>query len=222
MDAGTPIDGGNSGPTIFHSNRDRRSAAEPIVVGAATARNQRSGFGGDGRAIACRIAAWLIMVAAWCSQPGCILLNAFMEKDDQWSLDTTLLEAQGYSVPPGGMPTAVPAEQRSGPAVVLEVRGGASARHLERIPLPTDRAMFIQDLVQEARLHERIGRLKVSIMRPVGSGQPPVRMEVRTDAQGRVTNVGANYALLPQDHIIVVEDDPPGLGQMIMDRLTGK
>ena len=115
-----------------------------------------------------------------------------MEKDDQWSLDTTLLEAQGYSVPPGGMPAAVPAEQRSGPAVVLEVRGGASAR------------------------------LKVSIMRPVGSGQPPVRMEVRTDAQGRVTNVGANYALLPQDHIIVVEDDPPGLGQMIMDRLTGK
>ncbi|RMF39712.1 MAG: hypothetical protein D6753_13125 [Planctomycetota bacterium] len=224
MDANNPTPSRSSRSQPGCNDSRKRRALSPGLP-KEIVRNEvglRVGRSNAGPIRAFRPLACGILLVICSTQPGCILLNAFMEKKPTTNLDTTLLEAQGYSMPPGGMPTTVPASQRSGPSIVLEVRGGDEERHLERIPLPKDRAMFVQDLVQEARLHERIGRLKVSVMRPTGPGQPPVRMEVRTDPQGRVTNVGANYALLPQDHVIVVEDDPPGLSRLIMERLTGK
>ena len=146
-------------------------------------------------------------------QSGCITLSALMGQKRSATLDTTMLEAQGYSIPPGGMPSPVAPSTQEGPRVVLEVRDGT--KHLESIPLPTDRGIFIEDLVGQARLPERLGNMNISIMRPNGSGNPPIRLDVRIDDEGKATNIGNNYALLPGDHIIVVSDRRTGLEKFI-------
>jgi hypothetical protein len=91
-----------------------------------------------------------------------------------------------------------------GPRVILEVR--ADERHLETIPLP-DKGMFIEELIQQAKLNENFGQLSISIMRPNGEGAPPVRMDLTTNDAGKASNVGQNYALHPGDHIIVLHDE---------------
>ncbi len=146
------------------------------------------------------------------TQPGCLLLSALLPKKPSNGLDVSHLKAQGYSIPPGGMPAAVALDPNDGPRVILEIRG--DKRHLETIPL-SEKGMFIEDLVQQAKLHENFGQLSISIMRPNGQGAPPVRMDLTTDDKGKATNVGQNYGLLPGDHIIVLPDDRSYLERFI-------
>ena len=156
----------------------------------------------------------VVLCSITLTQSGCISLSSFMGQRKKSTLDTTLLEAQGYAIPRGGMPTRVDsALADKGPHVVLEIRGGA--RHLESIPLPMDHAVFIEDLVQQARLHDQLGRLSISVMRDNGAGQPPLKMDLRTDDDGKATNIGQNYALLPGDHIIVFEDSRNALERFV-------
>jgi len=147
------------------------------------------------------------------AQSGCISLGALMGQTKSPTLDTRLLEAQGYSIPRGGMPAPVAPDPNGAPRVILEVR--EEGTHLESIPLAMDRAVFIEDIVQEARLHDRFGQLSVSIMRPTEAGGPPLRMDTRIDDSGKATNVGQNYALLPGDHIIVSSDNRSSLERFI-------
>lgn len=146
----------------------------------------------------------LALISLLVTQPGCILLHMFLPRKPSSTLDTSLLKAQGYSIPPGGMPAAVALDPSDGPRVILEIR--SEERHLETIPLP-EKGMFIEDLVQQAKLHEAFGSLHISIMRPNGEGAPPVRMDLVTDSKGKATNVGQNYGLHPGDHIIVLQDE---------------
>lgn len=150
------------------------------------------------------------------TQSGCISLSALMGQNRKSTLDTTLLKAQGYSIPPGGMPSPVAANHSGAPRIVMEVRG--EDQHLESIPMPSDRAMFIEDLVQEAKLHEHFGKLRISIMRFNGEGAPPIRLEVQTDSKGKATSVGNNYALLPNDHVIVISDQRSAFEKFIEKR----
>lgn len=147
------------------------------------------------------------------SQSGCITLSSLMGESKASTLDTRFLETQGYSIPPGGMPAPVAPDPSGAPRVILEVRDGE--RHLESIPMPVDRAVFIEDIVQQARLHDRLGNLVISIMRPDGQGGPPVRLDVRTDDKGKATHMGHNYALMPGDHIVVNSDNRSGLERMV-------
>ncbi|MEM8732863.1 MAG: hypothetical protein AAGG44_01480, partial [Planctomycetota bacterium] len=149
------------------------------------------------------------------TQAGCLSLNRFMRKSSP-QLDTSLLEAQGFSVPPGGMPTAVDAGSSGEPSVVLEIRRGGNERHVERIPLPMDKGVFVEDIVQQAKLHEHLGNLNISIMRPnQTAGSPPIRLDLRTDSKGRAHSVGSNYALFPGDHLVVIEDQRSMLERFI-------
>ncbi len=147
------------------------------------------------------------------SQSGCLTLSAFLGESKSGTLDTSMLEVQGYSIPPGGMPSPVAPDNNGAPRVILEVRDGD--RHLESIPLPMDRAVFIEDIVQQARLHDRFGELAISVMRPDKHGGPPVRLDTRTDDAGKSTNIGQNYALMPGDHIVVNSDNRSGLERII-------
>lgn len=150
------------------------------------------------------------------TQCGCVSLSALMGQSRSPTLDTSMLKAQGYSAPPGGMPSPVAMASDGRPRIVLEVRG--EEKHLESIPLPLDRPMFIEDLVQEAKLNERFGNINVSIMRPTESGAPPVRLETQINDDGKATNIGNNYALLPNDHIIVISDQRTSLEKFISKR----
>lgn len=154
-------------------------------------------------------ALFFLCLGLICMQTGCVTLEALLRPkkgQEGGGLDTTLLKAQGYSIPPGGMPAAVNLQASDKPSIVLEVRGDQDQRHVERIPVPMDRGVFVEEIVQEAKLHERIGKLRIDIMRPNGPTAPPVRLEMFTDENGRATSMGTNYALLPGDHIIVNED----------------
>lgn len=151
-----------------------------------------------------RLMTAFLLAGLLVSQSGCISLSSMFGSKDPSMLDTTLLKRQGYSIPPGGMPSQVAPSSSSGPRVIMEVRG--EGKHLESIPLPADRPMFIEDLVQEAQLHERLGNLNISIMRSNGSNNPPIRLECGTDSKGKATTISSNYALLPNDHLIVIAD----------------
>lgn len=160
-----------------------------------------------------RIGLLVLLAVVGSTQCGCITLSALMGQKKSSQLDTSLLKAQGYSVPPGGMPSPVAPSSDGKPRIVLEVRG--DSRHLESIPLAMDRATFIEDIVQQAELHEELGSLSISIMRPNGSGMPPVRLETKTNGEGKTVSVGQNYALLPGDHLIVISDNRSSLERFI-------
>jgi len=163
-----------------------------------------------------RSTATLLLAALLVSQSGCISLSSLFARKDASMLDTTSLKREGYSIPPGGMPSQVAPSSSGAPRVVLEVRG--EGKHLESIPLPVDRPMFIEDLVQEAKLHEHLGKLNISIMRSNGSNNPPIRLECGTDAKGKSTNISNNYALLPNDHLIVIADQRSSFEKFIEKR----
>ncbi len=141
----------------------------------------------------------------WGTQTGCLSFSSLFSRQSP-QLDTSLLERQGYSVPPGGMPTPMEPDRTGKPNIVMELRIGGQQPHLERIPLPDEGGAFIEDFVRQTRLHEQLGQLNISIMRPNPHGGPPVRLEVRTDDDGRVANLATNYALMPGDHLVIIED----------------
>jgi hypothetical protein len=149
----------------------------------------------------CTLLALVLLIT---TQPGCMLLHIFMPRKPTSDLDLSILKAQGYSIPPGGMPSPVQFDPSDGPRVVMEIRG--DKRHMESIPLP-ENGMFVQDLVQQAKLNKAFGALQISILRPTNSGAAPVRLDLQTDEDGKVTNISQNYALHPGDHVIVLHDD---------------
>lgn len=154
-----------------------------------------------------------VLMLCLLSQSGCITLNSLIGESKPQPFDTRFLETQGYSIPPGGMPSPVKSDPHGAPRVILEVRDGE--RHLESIPLSAERAMFIEDVVQQAQLHDRFGQLMISIMRPDGHGGPPVRLELQTDNDGKAVKVGHNYALMPGDHIVVNPDNRSSIEKML-------
>ncbi len=122
--------------------------------------------------------------------------------------------ARRYAFPVAAM------QPGDGPAIIMEVRSAGEKPHLERIPLPTDRPMFVETLVQEAKIHERLGGVNMSIMRPTGPNLPPVRMDVRVKDTGKVKDMEQNYALMPGDHIIVTYDQRTSL-EVFVDSIRG-
>lgn len=158
----------------------------------------------------------LFVLPVLCFSNGCALSSLISRKSPQ--LDTSLLEAQGYSIPPGGMPSTMEEQDSSGePSIVLEVRGGEK-RKARRVPLPVDRGVFIEEIIQQGNLHEHLGRIQASIMRPTAAGNPPIRMVVRFDDEGKATSVGQNYAVLPGDHVIIYEDQRSMLERFISEQ----
>ncbi len=169
--------------------------------------------------------ALLILLGLVCMQSGCVTLESILrpgKSQQSGGLDTALLEAQGYSLPPGGMPAEVDAATSTKPSIVLEVRADKNKRHVERIPVPMDRGIFVEDVVQEAKLHDRIGKLQISVMRPNGPTAPPVRLEVYTDEDGKAATLGTNYALLPGDHVVVNEDRSSSFQKWLQSPFSGR
>ena len=149
-------------------------------------------------------------------QAGCVTLSSLMGRGRTGKLDTSYLEAAGYSIPPGGMPTPVGRTSGDGQSIIMEVRGEGEKPHLEQIPLSRERPMFVEDLVRDAKINERLGGVAISIMRPAGPNLPPVRMDVRVKDDGKVKEMEENYALMPGDHLIITYDQKTSL-EMLFD-----
>jgi hypothetical protein len=91
------------------------------------------------------------------------------------------------------------------PCVILEVRDGK--RHMEKIPLRPGEPMFVGDMVADAQLYKRLGKIKLTIIRPTSPNTPPVRLDVDFDSTGQKVMEGQNYSLRPGDHVLVSRDE---------------
>ena len=78
-------------------------------------------------------------------------------------------------------------------------------------------SLFIADLIRDAKLQKKIGRIKTTILRPNGKNLPPVRLDVDFDDAGKNVMEGQNYSLRPGDHVVVRHDDQSRLAGMVPD-----
>lgn len=154
-----------------------------------------------------------------CCQSGCVTLSSILGVKREPTLDTTMLKAQGYSIPTGGMPRPLPEGMKlDGTNVAVEIRGDET--RMATVPLPAGHSVTIEDLYRKLELVDSLGASEISIMRPSPNG-PPVRLSLMIDGKGKATNPGHNYALHPGDHIIASSDGRSML-ERYMDRQFGR
>lgn len=135
-------------------------------------------------------------------------------------LDTRAMRAAGYNFDERGTQKAYDATTKDGrPSVVLEVRDGK--KHVERIPLSLDKPTFVQDIVEDAKLYDRLGAINVTILRPTGGMNPPIRMEADFDYNTKGIVKWQNYALQPGDQIVVSRDNRSWLDTVSANIMPG-
>lgn len=124
-------------------------------------------------------------------------------------LDISQLQRDGYTVGANGIAQGGMVDNTS---VLLEVNDGK--KHLEKIPMTEGQPMFVADVIRDAQLHKKIGRIHVRVMRPNGNAAP-VRMEIDFDESGRRVREGTNYSLRAGDRIVVTKDDSNFVSRML-------
>lgn len=122
------------------------------------------------------------------------------------------MRTAGYRFDETGAQKPVPADAQH-PSVILEVRDGK--RHLEKIPMSAEKPLFIQDIVHDAKLEQKLGKIKVAILRPTGESTPPIRMEADMEPHGKGVVKWQNYALQPGDQIVVTKDTTTWMDEMM-------
>lgn len=127
-------------------------------------------------------------------------------------LDMTGLKMEGYSIGEYGAQRVMPVDENN-PSIVLEVNNGK--RHFERIPMVQGQPLFVADMLRDAQLQKKLGRLRATILRPSGTSKPPIRLEVDFDGSGKNVMEGMNYSLRPGDHVVVSVDDSSFLTSML-------
>jgi hypothetical protein len=125
--------------------------------------------------------------------------------------DITQLQRDGYTLGSNGVLQGGMVDDTS---VLLEVNDGK--KHLEKIPMTEGQPMFVADVIRDAKLHKKVGRIQVRVMRPNGNAAP-VRMDIDFDESGRRVREGTNYSLRPGDRIVVAKDD-----SSVVSRMLGK
>jgi len=148
---------------------------------------------------------------------GCTSILNDKAKGPLDNLDFTQLKREGYPVGVAAASVSMANDPDAAPSVILQVNKGKT--HMERIPLPSDRPMFVADLLKDAQLVEKVGRIQVDVYRPTGPNQPPVRMRVDLDSKGRNVMEGQNYSLRPGDRIVVSPNRKTSLDRF-MDRMV--
>jgi hypothetical protein len=148
---------------------------------------------------------------------GCTSILNDKAKGPLDNLDFTQLKREGYPVGVAAASVPMANDPDAAPSVILQVNKGKT--HMERIPLPSDRPMFVADLLKDAQLVEKVGRIQVDVYRPTGPNQPPVRMRVDLDSKGRNVMEGQNYSLRPGDRIVVSPNRKTSLDRF-MDRMV--
>lgn len=161
---------------------------------------------------------WLLLAALFATaHSGCAALIGKSYSDAD-RLDMTPVVKEGYSVGAHGVMQPLPSTEDN-PSIILEVNNGK--RTLERVPLVAGQPMFVADLMRDAELHKKIGRVKVSVLRPNGSN-PPVRMDIDFDATGKRVQEGMNYSLRPGDHVIVSADSRNFMSKLFNGSVFGR
>lgn len=147
---------------------------------------------------------WIVGLVLTCGlATGCSSLVG-RPKGPLSNLDRDSMKVAGLTAGPASGPSAMLTDNGE-PCILLEVRDGK--RHMEKIPLRPGEPMFVGDMVDDAQLYKRIGKIKLTIIRPNGTNVPPVRLDVDFDSTGQKVMEGQNYSLRPGDHVLVSRDE---------------
>ena len=120
------------------------------------------------------------------------------------NLDPNTLKMAGYTPGVNGLDRPLLTEHGE-ECVVLDITNGK--RQLEKLPMQPGQSLFVADVIRDANLNKKIGRIKVTVLRPNGKNAPPVRMDVDFDDSGKQVMEGQNYSLRPGDHLVIRPDD---------------
>jgi hypothetical protein len=137
---------------------------------------------------------------------------------DAERIDMTPVKKEGYTVGPYGVMQPLPTAEEE-PSIILEVNHGK--RSMERVPLVSGQPMYVADLMRDADIHRKIGRVKVTVLRPNGSN-PPVRMDIDFDSSGKRVQEGVNYSLRSGDHVVVTADNRTFMNRLLGGSVFGK
>lgn len=166
--------------------------------------------------ISIRLLPVLILCSLLTTQTGCLTLSSFLGQKRKPGYDISMLQAQGYQLPPGGMPSALPASvQLTGSEFILEIRD--SEKQMAAIALDPAKSMTLEEMARKAELPEKLGRANLFIMRPTSAA--PIRLDAKLDSKGRCVNPGHNYALHPGDHVIATGDGRTLFERFVDERL---
>jgi hypothetical protein len=127
------------------------------------------------------------------------------------NIDLRSIKAAGYTIGAHGAMRPILTDGGQ-PCVVLEVNH--SGRHFEKLPITSGQSIFVGDIVRDANLFKKIGRMNVVILRPnpENPALPPIRLDVDFDDKGRNVMEGQNYSLRPGDHVVVSPKEHSMLG----------
>lgn len=153
---------------------------------------------------------WILlgsMLLALGSSTGCNLLFG-RRGGPGGDLDLTQLQREGYSLGANGVMLGGTVDDTS---VLLEVNDGK--KHLEKIPMTEGQPMFVADLIRDAKLHKKVGRIHVRVVRPNGTSAP-VRMDIDFDESGRRVKESTNYSLRAGDRVVVTKDESNFVSRM--------
>jgi hypothetical protein len=103
-------------------------------------------------------------------------------------------------------------------AVIVEIRADAAAP--AAVPVAHLDGMLVQDALAKSGVIKRFSRMDVKLMRPRPDGKGPHKMDVTYDGKARRVSPGTDYALLPGDRVIVVEDTRTEFDDMV-DKIVG-
>ena len=115
-------------------------------------------------------------------------------------------------VPASQPPTAASSTKSDGPKFQLEIRESGKQPQLTQLPLPD--VLYVQQLLEQSGAARRFRRMKIEIYRqlPGGGGH---RLDVAYDRATHRVPPGADYAIHPNDRIVVTEDTSTIVDDMI-------
>lgn len=156
----------------------------------------------------------LVVAFAVMMGSGCSALTG-RSKGPLDNLDPATLKMAGYTQGVNGLDRPMIADNGED-CIILDITNGK--RQLEKLPLQPGQSLFVGDVIRDANLYKKIGRVKVSVLRPNGKNLPPVRMDVDFDDSGKNVMEGQNYSLRAGDHVIVRPDDRTGFANFLTGR----
>lgn len=101
-----------------------------------------------------------------------------------------------------------------GPMVAVEFHA-ADTKAIDVVPLPLTPNMTVQEALDQARASKRFRRLGIDLMRNANQTGEPHKMAIAWDNGKKRVAFSTNYALHPNDRIMVTENTDTALDDMV-------
>ncbi|MBP87148.1 MAG: hypothetical protein CMJ64_10590 [Planctomycetaceae bacterium] len=105
------------------------------------------------------------------------------------------------------------------PSFVVELRPENKPAEPHKLPL-MDEATYVAQVVEKSRAIKRFGRVKIELWRPRPDGAGHHKLDVPFDRKGGAIPPGYDYAIRPNDRLVIIEDASTILDDML-DSVTG-